>query len=81
MVYAVIIGLVIGMFAKILMPGRDPGGIVVTILLGISGSLLARYLGRALGWYDAGEPAGFIGSLFGAMILLFLYRKAFGRKA
>ncbi len=76
-----IIGLVIGALAKLLMPGRDPGGIIVTILLGIAGSFLAGFLGRAVGWYrDPSEGPGIIASVIGAMILLALYRMAFGRR-
>ena len=68
------IGLVIGVIAKFLMPGRDPGGCIITMLIGIAGSFVASYLGRMLGWYQPGEPAGFIGSVIGAMLLLLLYR-------
>jgi uncharacterized membrane protein YeaQ/YmgE (transglycosylase-associated protein family) len=60
--------------AKLLMPGRDPGGCLVTILLGIVGALVAGYLGRAIGWYEPGQPAGFIASVIGAMLLLLIYR-------
>lgn len=69
-----IIGLVAGALAKLIMPGRDPGGIVVTMLLGIAGSLIAGFLGRAMGWYEAGEGAGLIMSVVGAILLLMLYR-------
>jgi uncharacterized membrane protein YeaQ/YmgE (transglycosylase-associated protein family) len=69
-----IIGLIVGVIAKLLMPGKDPGGWVVCILLGLGGSLIAGFLGRSLGWYREGEPAGFIFSVVGAMILLALYR-------
>jgi len=58
------------------MPGRDPGGIVVTMVLGIAGALVGGFLGRVLGWYAAGEPAGFVMALIGAVLLLFIYRKA-----
>ena len=68
------IGLVIGVIAKFLMPGRDPGGCIITMLIGIAGSFVASYLGQKLGWYQPGEPAGFIGSVVGAMLLLLLYR-------
>jgi uncharacterized membrane protein YeaQ/YmgE (transglycosylase-associated protein family) len=68
------IGLVIGVIAKLLMPGRDPGGCIITMLIGIAGSFVASYLGQKLGWYQPGEPAGFIGSVIGAMLLLLLYR-------
>jgi len=69
-----VIGLIIGAVAKLLMPGRDPGGCLVTVLLGIAGALIAGYLGRAIGWYEPGEPAGFIASVIGAMLILLLYR-------
>jgi uncharacterized membrane protein YeaQ/YmgE (transglycosylase-associated protein family) len=76
-----IIGLVIGAVAKLLMPGRDPGGCIITILLGIAGSFVAGYLGQAIGWYQSGQPAGFIASVIGAMLLLLLYRLIIGRRA
>jgi uncharacterized membrane protein YeaQ/YmgE (transglycosylase-associated protein family) len=63
------------------MPGKDPGGLIVTILLGIAGSVVAGFLGRALGWYAEGEPVGFIASIVGAIILLALYRMMTGRSA
>ena len=69
-----VIGLIIGAVAKLLMPGRDPGGCLVTVLLGIAGALVAGYLGRAIGWYEPGAPAGFIASVIGAMLILLLYR-------
>lgn len=69
-----IIGLVAGALAKLIMPGKDPGGIIVTMLLGIAGSLLAGFLGRALGWYQAGQGAGLIMSVVGAILLLAVYR-------
>ena len=72
--WTILIGLVIGVVAKFLMPGRDPGGCIITILLGIAGSLVATYLGRALGLYGQGSTAGFIMSVIGAMLLLGVYR-------
>lgn len=72
--WMLIIGLIVGAVAKIIMPGKDPGGIIVTMLIGIVGALIAGYLGAFLGWYNRGEPAGFIASVVGAIILLFLYR-------
>jgi uncharacterized membrane protein YeaQ/YmgE (transglycosylase-associated protein family) len=75
MLWMLVIGLVIGAVAKLVMPGRDPGGFIVTILLGIAGSMVAGFLGRALGLYGEGQPAGFIASVLGAMLLLFLYRR------
>ena len=76
-----IIGLLVGTVAKLIMPGRDPGGFLMTALLGIAGSLIARYLGEVVGWYRQGDPAGFIASVGGALILLALYRLIFGRRA
>jgi len=69
-----IIGLVAGALAKLIMPGKDPGGIFITMLLGIAGSLVAGFLGRSLGWYREGESAGFIMSIVGAILLLVAYR-------
>jgi len=71
----IVFGLIVGALAKLLMPGRDPGGIWVTIALGIAGAVVAGFLGRALGWYQANEPAGFISATLGAILLLFVYRK------
>ena len=71
----IVFGLIVGALAKLVMPGRDPGGIVVTILLGIAGAVLGGFLGRALGWYEPGEAAGFIMATLGAVLLLFLYRR------
>ena len=68
-----IVGLVAGALAKLIMPGKDPGGIIVTMLLGIAGSLVAGFLGRALGWYQAGQGAGLIMSVVGAILLLAVY--------
>lgn len=76
----ILVGLVVGLIAKLLMPGKDPGGFIVTILLGIAGALIASYVGQALGWYTPGQPAGWIMSIVGAMILLLLYRLFFKRK-
>ncbi len=72
--YAIIIGLIVGAIAKFLMPGKDPGGWIITILIGLAGSIFGGFLGQMLGFYRVGEPAGFIGSIVGAMILLGLYR-------
>ena len=79
--WVALIGLVVGALAKFLMPGKDPGGIIITMLLGIAGSFLGTFLGRALGLYQSGEAAGFIMSLIGAIILLVLYRLLFKRSA
>jgi uncharacterized membrane protein YeaQ/YmgE (transglycosylase-associated protein family) len=70
----ILFGLVVGIIAKLLMPGRDPGGFIVTILLGIAGAILGGFLGRAMGFYGPDDPAGWIMSILGAMLLLFLYR-------
>ncbi len=70
----IIFGLIVGAIAKLLMPGRDPGGFIVTMLLGIAGALVGGFLGRAAGWYGPNDPAGFLMSLFGAIVLLLLYR-------
>ena len=78
--WILLIGLVVGAIAKLLMPGKDPGGCIVTILLGIAGAVVASYLGQAVGWYRSGEPAGFIGSVVGAILLLLLYRLLFRRR-
>ncbi len=80
-IWTIIIGLIVGIVAKFLMPGRDPGGFVITAIIGIVGSVIATYLGRALGMYRPGESAGFIAAVIGAIILLFLYRMVTGRKA
>lgn len=76
----IIFGLIVGIVGKFLMPGRDPGGFIVTILLGIAGALLGGFLGRALGFYQEGEPAGFIMAVIGAIILLAIYRAVIGRR-
>ena len=70
----IIIGALAGIIAKAIMPGKDPGGCIVTILLGVAGALLAGFLGNALGWYRQGEGAGFIAAIIGAIIILFIYR-------
>ena len=72
----ILIGLIVGVIAKLLMPGKDPGGWVVAIILGLAGSFVAGFLGRSLGWYADGESAGFIFSIVGAMLLLFIWRAA-----
>jgi uncharacterized membrane protein YeaQ/YmgE (transglycosylase-associated protein family) len=73
-IWALFIGLFIGAIAKLLMPGKDPGGLIITSLIGVAGSLLATFLGQALGWYRQGEAAGFIASVVGAILLLAVYR-------
>lgn len=69
-----VIGLVVGALAKLIMPGKDPGGVIVTILLGIAGSMIAGMIGRSAGWYAPTEVAGFVASIGGAVLLLVLYR-------
>jgi uncharacterized membrane protein YeaQ/YmgE (transglycosylase-associated protein family) len=77
----IIFGLIVGAIAKLLMPGRDPGGFIITMALGIAGALLGGFIGRALGWYGPNDGAGFFMSLLGAVVLLFLYRMFIGRRA
>jgi uncharacterized membrane protein YeaQ/YmgE (transglycosylase-associated protein family) len=79
--WTLIIGLVIGAVAKLIMPGKDPGGFIVTILLGIAGSFIATWLGRALGLYPEGASAGFIMSVIGAILLLLIYRLVTKKKS
>ena len=76
----IVFGLVVGAIAKLLMPGRDPGGIIVTMVLGIVGALLGGFVGRALGMYRADEPAGFIMALVGAIFVLLVYRLSIGNR-
>jgi uncharacterized membrane protein YeaQ/YmgE (transglycosylase-associated protein family) len=73
-IWTLIIGLLAGIVAKLLMPGRDPGGFIITMLLGVAGAFLATWLGQAVGWYQAGEGAGFIGAVVGAVLILVIYR-------
>lgn len=73
-IWILVIGLVVGALAKILLPGKDPGGIVVTSLIGVAGSVLASLVGRAAGWYTATEGAGLVASILGAILLLAVYR-------
>ena len=72
--WMIVIGFVIGVIAKMLTPGRDPAGFIITILLGIGGSFVATYIGQHFGWYREGQPAGFIGAILGAILLLIIYR-------
>ena len=76
----IIIGGLAGGIAKLLMPGKDPGGCIITILLGIAGALLAKFLGQILGLYQPGQNAGFIAAIVGAFIILFIYRMIVGRR-
>jgi uncharacterized membrane protein YeaQ/YmgE (transglycosylase-associated protein family) len=77
----IVIGLLAGIVAKFLMPGDDPGGFIVTTLIGIAGSFVAGYIGRAAGWYSEGEPIGFLASVVGAILLLLAYRLVFRGKS
>ena len=77
----IIFGLIVGAIAKLVMPGRDPGGIIVTMALGIVGALLGGWLGRAAGWYGPNDGAGFFLSLIGAILVLVIYRMVVGRSA
>ncbi|MBC7927471.1 MAG: GlsB/YeaQ/YmgE family stress response membrane protein [Bryobacteraceae bacterium] len=76
----ILFGLVVGVIAKLLMPGRDPGGFIVTILLGIAGAVLGGWIGRLMGFYGPNEAAGFFMALIGSILLLVLYRVAMGRR-
>ena len=78
--WMIVIGFVIGLVARFLMPGRDPAGFIMTTLLGIGGSFLGGVLGRALGFYGTNEAAGFLISVIGAMLLLFVYHRVAGRR-
>jgi uncharacterized membrane protein YeaQ/YmgE (transglycosylase-associated protein family) len=79
-IWAIIIGFIVGLVAKFLMPGRDPGGFIVTTLLGIVGALVATFLGQAMGIYAAGQSAGFIGAVIGAIVVLAIYHMVRGRR-
>jgi uncharacterized membrane protein YeaQ/YmgE (transglycosylase-associated protein family) len=80
-IITLIVGLIVGALAKLLMPGKDPGGVIITMLLGVAGSFIAGMLGHALGWYEVGDGPGIIASVIGAVILLAIYRMAVGRRA
>lgn len=75
LIWTAVIGLVVGAIAKYIMPGKDPGGVLVTMGIGIAGSFVAGFLGRIVGWYEPGQGAGLIASILGALILLWAYRK------
>lgn len=79
--WTILIGFIVGIVAKFLMPGRDPAGFIITVLIGVIGSVIATYLGRAMGWYEVGQSAGFIAAVIGAMILLFIYRLVTGKRS
>ena len=78
--WTLLIGLLVGIVAKVLMPGRDPGGFIITSLIGVAGAFVAHAIGRGMGWYAEGEPAGFLASVGGAIILLAIYRMLAGRR-
>lgn len=78
--WAIIIGFIVGLLARMIMPGRDPGGILITTLIGIAGALIATFLGRAMGWYGADQSAGFLASIVGAIVLLAIFRMFRGRR-
>ncbi len=79
-IWAIIIGFIVGLVAKFLMPGRDPGGFIITAILGIVGALVATFLGQAMGIYAAGQSAGFIGAVIGAIVVLLVYHMIRGRR-
>ncbi len=79
--WMLIIGLIVGALAKLIMPGKDPGGIIITMLIGVAGAFAAGLIGRSLGWYNHGEGAGFLASVLGAVLLLAGYRMIVGRRA
>lgn len=80
-IWILLVGLVIGAIAKLLMPGKDPGGCIITMLLGIAGAFVASFIGQKIGWYQPGQPSSFIAAIVGAMLLLLLYRLIAGRRS
>lgn len=80
MLTMIVVGLIVGIIAKLLVPGPDPGGALMTILIGIAGSVIAGFTGRSIGWYGEGEPAGLLASIVGAIVLLLAYRALTGRR-
>lgn len=80
LIWSIVVGFVVGLVARFLMPGRDSAGFIVTTLLGILGAFIASFLGQSMGLYQADEPAGFFAAVIGAMIVLFIYRLAVGRR-
>ena len=81
LLWTAFIGLIAGALAKFLLPGKDPGGIWITMALGVVGALVAEFIGRGLGWYAPGESTSFIGAVIGAILVLWLYRMVKGKKA
>lgn len=80
-IVTLIVGLIVGALAKLIMPGKDPGGIVVTMLLGVAGAVIAGVIGHALGWYETREAPGIIASILGSVVVLGIYRAAIARRA
>ncbi len=81
MIWTLVVGLIVGAIAKFLMPGKDPGGMIITMLLGVAGAFLANFIGSSMGYYEANEPAGFVAAVIGAVLLLAVYRAVIGRKS
>ena len=81
LLWSAIIGLITGALAKLVLPGKDPGGFFVTMLIGVAGAILFTFLGKMIGWYSEGESAGFIASFLGAVVLLLIYRMIRGKSA
>ncbi len=79
MIYALIVGLIVGALAKLVMPGKDPGGIIITMLLGVAGSFVANFIGARMGAYEPNEAAGVFASVIGAVVLLAIYRMVVGK--
>jgi len=75
LIWTAIVGLIVGALAKFIMPGKDPGGMLITMLIGIAGAFIAGFLGRVAGWYEPGQGAGLIASVLGALLLLWIYRR------
>lgn len=78
MIWTILIGLIIGIVAKFLMPGKDPSGFIITTLLGIGGAMLANWAGGSFGFYKEGEPVGFLAAVLGAMLILYIFRLSIG---
>lgn len=81
LIWSIVVGFIVGLIARFLMPGRDSAGFIVTTLLGILGAFIASFLGQSMGMYRADEPAGFFAAVIGAMIVLFVYRLVVGRRS
>lgn len=79
MIWTLLVGLIVGAIAKMIMPGKDPGGIIITMIIGIVGAMLAHFIGQSLGWYAENEPVGIFASILGAVALLAIYRMVSGK--